>query len=86
MSDSNWQNYFSHLNTRTIPNRVLRLRQVLQIVGLSKSTVYARIREGSSPKSISLGGMSVGWIESEVNDWVSARISVSASPCTDSLH
>ena len=65
------------MTSAAIPNRLLRLRQVLDIVGLSKSAVYARIREGSFPKSISLGGTSVAWIEAEVNDWVNARIAVS---------
>lgn len=41
------------------PHRMRRLRQVLDIVGLSKSVVYARIKQGSFPKSISLGDTSV---------------------------
>jgi prophage regulatory protein len=62
------------MNIAALPNRFLRLRQVLAIVGLSKSAVYARIKEGSFPKSISLGGTSVAWIEAEVNNWMNARI------------
>ena len=62
------------MNIAALPNRFLRLRQVLDIVGLSKSAVYARIREGSFPKAISLGGTSVAWIEAEVNSWMNARI------------
>ena len=55
-------------------NRILRLRQVKEMVGLSKTTVYARIAEGTFPTPISLGGRSVGWIESELAAWVKARI------------
>jgi prophage regulatory protein len=59
------------------PNRFLRLRQVIDLVGLRKTTLYARIGEGSFPKPVSLGGRSVAWIESEVIDWQNARITAS---------
>lgn len=64
------------MNIEALPSRFLRLREVLEIVGLSKSAVYARIRQGSFPKSISLGGTSVAWIEAEVTDWMNARIAL----------
>lgn len=65
------------MNAADLPNRLLRLRHVLSIVGLSKSAIYARIREGSFPNSISLGGNSVAWIEAEVIAWIDSRIAAS---------
>lgn len=53
---------------------MLRLRQVLEVVGLSKSAIYKRITAGTFPKAINLGGKSVGWLESEVLAWLDARI------------
>ena len=53
---------------------ILRLNDVKSRTGLSRSTIYARMREGNFPKAISLGGRSVGWVEAEINDWISARI------------
>lgn len=61
----------------TASNRVLRLRQVKNMLGLSKTTIYARIGEGTFPRPISLGGRSVGWLESEVNAWLNERIAAS---------
>ena len=47
---------------------------ILARTGLSRSTIYKYIAEGVFPRSISLGYRSVGWVESEVNDWILARI------------
>tara|TARA_R100001143_G_C3360729_1_gene135375 strand:- start:3683 stop:3904 length:222 start_codon:yes stop_codon:yes gene_type:complete len=53
---------------------ILRLPDVKSRTGLSRSTIYLRVNEGSFPKPISLGGRAVGWIESEVQDWVNKQI------------
>ncbi|WP_040259321.1 helix-turn-helix transcriptional regulator [Pseudomonas massiliensis] len=54
--------------------KILRLNHVIDTTGLSRSTVYKYISEGTFPKPISLGERSVGWLESEVMDWLLARI------------
>jgi prophage regulatory protein len=53
---------------------ILRLNDVKSRTGLSRSTIYARMAEGDFPPTISLGGRSVGWVEAEINDWISARV------------
>ncbi len=53
---------------------ILRLPAVKARTGLSRSTIYLRISEGRFPKAISLGGRAVGWIESEINDWLNQQI------------
>ncbi len=53
---------------------ILRLPEVKARTGLSRSTIYARISQGSFPKQVSLGARAVGWIDREVNDWISTRI------------
>ena len=55
----------------------VRLPAVKTRTGLSRSTIYLRISEGSFPKPVSLGGRAVGWIEAEVNDWVNQQIEAS---------
>lgn len=54
--------------------KIIRLKDVIDTTGLSRSTIYKYIAEGSFPKPVSLGDRCVGWIESEVHDWVLARI------------
>jgi len=56
---------------------ILRLPAVKARTGLSRSTIYLRISEDSFPKSVSLGGRAVGWIEAEVNDWLNQQIETS---------
>ncbi len=55
--------------------RILRRKQVENRTGLSRSTIYTRIAEGSFPRPIDLGGgRAVGWVESEIDAWLQARI------------
>ena len=56
---------------------ILRLPTVKARTGLSRSTIYLRVAEGSFPTPVSLGGRAVGWIEAEVNDWLAKRIETS---------
>ena len=56
---------------------ILRLPKVKAITGLSRSTIYLRMSEGTFPKHISLGSRAVGWLKSEVNAWMEERINES---------
>lgn len=64
--------------------RIIRLKEVIDSTGLARSTIYKYIGEGTFPKPVSLGDRCVGWVDSEVHDWILARIeehdSVSESP------
>lgn len=53
---------------------VLRLPEVKARTGLSRSTIYFRIAQGSFPKPISLGGRTVGWLEAEIQEWLQSCI------------
>lgn len=51
-------------------DRILRLRSVLDRTGLSRSTLYRKIQQGSFPKQIRIGIRCAGWRESAVNEWL----------------
>lgn len=55
-------------------NSILRLPAVKNRTGLARSTIYLRIAQGSFPKQISLGGRAIGWVESEIETWLSNQI------------
>ena len=57
-----------------MPISILRLPAVKARTGLSRSTIYLRISEGDFPKPISLGGRAVGWVESDIQDWLQQQI------------
>ena len=54
-------------------DRLLRLRDVQAIVGLSRSTIYEMMQKGLFPRQVLLGRRAVAWWESEVNEWVASR-------------
>ena len=57
-----------------MPHTMLRFPTVKARTSLSRSTIYLRISRGTFPAPVSLGGRAVGWIEAEVNAWLTARI------------
>ena len=60
------------------PNeRALRLRQVCQLTGLGRSMIYQMQAEGRFPQRVKLSERAVGWLESEVRDWLATRIETS---------
>lgn len=58
--------------------KLLRLNQVLDRVGLSRSTLYALIKAGEFPRQRQLSARSVGWVEAEVNAWIASKIGQAA--------
>jgi prophage regulatory protein len=66
----------------------LRLPEVKKVTGLSRSSIYLRIKDGHFPAPVRLGGRAVGWIEEEVASWERDRVLESranlrmASPAT----
>lgn len=56
--------------------KVLRLPQVMEQTGLARSTIYKLMDAGDFPRPIPLMQRCVGWLESEVVDWLNTRISM----------
>lgn len=64
------------MNTENInpKERILRLPDVKARTGLSRSTIYLNISNGIFPPPINLGARCVGWLESEIDTWITACI------------
>ena len=54
--------------------RFLRLAEVLEMTGMGKTFIYARMKEGTFLKQIQLGSRSVVWNEREVVQWMEDRM------------
>jgi prophage regulatory protein len=54
--------------------KILRLPEVKDRVGLSRSSIYQAIQRKEFPSSIPLGARAVGWLESDVAEWLTSRI------------
>jgi prophage regulatory protein len=63
--------------------KVLRCKQVMERLALSRSTIYDKLSKLSPrfdptfPRPIRLGPNTVGWIESQLDDWLQVRITAS---------
>ena len=54
--------------------KFLRISDVKERTGLSRTSVYRLMREKDFPQSIPLGEQMVAWIEQEVEQWIDDRI------------
>lgn len=61
-------------------NVILRLPAVKSRTGLARSTIYLRASQGTFPKQVLLGDRAVGWVESEIEAWLSNQIEQSRRP------
>lgn len=61
------------------PARLLRLPEVKARVGLSRSSIYARMAEGTFPVAVRLGERSIAWLESSIDAWIAARTTAKAA-------
>ena len=68
--------------------RIIRRKQLESRLGLSRSTIYGKLTPNPNrpneydptfPKPIQIGSRAVGWLESEINDWLTAQIEKSRS-------
>ena len=64
---------------------ILRLPIVKARTGLARSTIYLRISQGKFPNQVSLGDRAVGWIESEINEWLDQQIDASRRADSEAL-
>jgi prophage regulatory protein len=57
------------------PIRILRRRQLEARLGVGRSTVYDWLRSDPTfPRPVRIGARAVGWVESEINGWLAARM------------
>jgi prophage regulatory protein len=70
-------------STHSAPPSLLRRPKVEERTGYSRSTIYAKMDAGDFPRCVKLGPRAVGWVESEVDAWISARIEARDSEAVD---
>ncbi len=58
-------------------HNILRLPAVLARTGLSRSTVYLMVSKDQFPAPVSLGERAVGWVESQIDQWLDEKITAS---------
>lgn len=51
-------------------DRILRINTVLERTGLSRSTMYRKMQNGTFPKNVQISTRCAGWRESAVAEWL----------------
>ncbi len=71
------------------PDRIVRLKTVLARTGLSRSTIYRKIGEGTFPAQLRISVNGAGWRESDINRWIADpaawRPTCLSVACTDDV-
>ena len=65
------------IQPRAPPCRMLRFVDVIECTGLSRTTIWRRVKAGTFPAPVSLGENSCGWPENLITDWIESRPTVS---------
>lgn len=60
---------------KTESSNIIRLPQAIAKTGLSRSTIYSLVARGEFPKRIQLSTRSMGFLESEINEWIENKLS-----------
>ena len=55
------------------PRELLRLRDLLKVVPISRSVIYDMVKRGEFPKPVKVGPRAVAWRMSDVRDWIDSR-------------
>jgi prophage regulatory protein len=62
---------------------ILRLPQVRQLTGLGRSSIYALQESRAFPHSVKLSPRAVGWLESEIREWIHSRTQLRGSQASE---
>jgi prophage regulatory protein len=64
-----------HHSTDNHTERLLRRPEVERLVGMTRSTLYARIKDNAFPRPVRIGPRAVAWRQSEISAWIENRTS-----------
>jgi prophage regulatory protein len=65
------------------PDRIIRLKTVISRTGLSRSTLYRKIAEGTFPAQLRISTNGTGWHESDINRWIANPVAWRAANDND---
>lgn len=61
------------VSTSSIEDRFMRIPEVARVTGLSRSTIYNCVADGTFPIPVRLTARAIGWYESEIKGWMASR-------------
>jgi len=58
-------------------SRILRLKEVIELTGMPRSSIYHNMKKGEFPKQVKLTVKSVGWREDDIKKYLDSRVEAS---------
>ncbi len=55
-------------------NKFLKIKDVITITGLSRSSIYSFINQGTFPKQVQISARSVRWVDSDIEQWMNQKL------------
>lgn len=62
-----------NIEKNIVEMQILRPLQVMELLGLSRPTLYRLRKEGRFPNSIKLGEKSIGWMRKDIENWIKSK-------------
>jgi prophage regulatory protein len=59
-------------------NQIYRLPEVIKLTGMSRSAIYQAIKDSSFPKQVRISMRSVGWLKSDIEEWIDDKVDTSS--------
>lgn len=53
--------------------KLLKLKDIITMTSLSKSSIYRQVNAGTFPMPVRIGPRSVAWVVSEIESWIGER-------------
>ena len=61
--------------------RLLRIKEVVQMTGLSASSIYKQMRLGDFPRGVKLPSRSTAWSSEDIDNWIKSRLAFATKDC-----
>ncbi len=55
--------------------KIYRIPAIMEMTGLSRSSIYLAVSKGEFPKPIKIGKRAIGWPESVIKEWIRRKVS-----------
>lgn len=59
---------------------VLRMRDLVELLGICRSTIYKLRKAGDFPEPVKVGPRSIGWRRADIEEWLEGRERVDLRP------
>jgi prophage regulatory protein len=71
--------------TSALPT-VMRLTEVVRVIGLSRASIYRLVVAGEFPRQFKIGTSAVGWLREEIEAWIIERAGQRQDPLREIAH